>query len=150
MVSLQPVSANLCSRAKAWKLSRKGFCRNPRGIFPNKVLGEFCGRFFGGFFRAFFLGRKGGKNPPKNPRQSSNRNLGVPRPKSTLQGSCLEKLQSQNHARKVCHANVQTTHVKKARHRGNFLTKERLHGGMPNVCFLLPRPLPEKLSCWMG
>ena len=29
-------------------LSRKGFCRNPRGIFPNKVPGEFCGGFFGG------------------------------------------------------------------------------------------------------
>ena len=25
---------------------------NPRGIFLNKVVGEFCGRFFGGFFRA--------------------------------------------------------------------------------------------------
>ena len=34
------------------------FCRNPRGIFSNKVLGEFCGGFFGGFFRAFFLGKK--------------------------------------------------------------------------------------------
>ena len=35
--------------------SREGFCRNPRGIFPSKVLGEFCGGFFGGFFRAFSL-----------------------------------------------------------------------------------------------
>ena len=33
------------------------FCRNPRGIFPNKFLGEFCRGFFGGFFRAFFLGK---------------------------------------------------------------------------------------------
>ena len=71
--------------------SRKGFCRNPRGIFPTKVLGEFCGGFFGGLFRAFFLGKKiGGKNPPKNPRQNSNQNLGVSRPKSTLQGSGLD------------------------------------------------------------
>ena len=47
--------------------SRKGFCRNPRGIFPNKVPGEFGGEFFGGFFGAFFLGRKGGTRPSKNP-----------------------------------------------------------------------------------
>ena len=46
---------------------RKGFCRNPRGIFPTKFPGEFCGGFFGGFFRAFFLGKKEGKNPyPKS------------------------------------------------------------------------------------
>ena len=70
-------------------LSRKGFCRNPRGISPNKVLGEFCGGFLGGFFQAFFFGKKRRKNPQKNPRQNSNRNLGVSRPKSTLQGSGL-------------------------------------------------------------
>ena len=49
--------------------------------------------FFGRFFWAFFLGEKGGKNPPKNPRQNPNRNLGVSRPKSTLQGSGLENLE---------------------------------------------------------
>ena len=47
-------------------LSRKGFCRNPTGIFPNKVPGEFCGGFFGGFFRAFFLGKnRRNKTTPK-------------------------------------------------------------------------------------
>ena len=46
-------------------LSRKGFCRNPRGIFPNKVPGEFCGGFFGGFFRAFSLENIGGKKSTK-------------------------------------------------------------------------------------
>ena len=46
------------------KNSRKGFCRNPMGIFPNKVLGEFCGGFFGGIFFGIFPWKKiGGKNP---------------------------------------------------------------------------------------
>ena len=41
---------------------------------------------------AFFLGKTtGGKNPPKNPWQNSHQNLGASRPKSTLQGSGLEK-----------------------------------------------------------
>ena len=70
--------------------SRKGFCRNPRGIFPTEFPGENCRGFFGGFFRAFFLGKTGRKNPPKNPRQFSNQNLGVSGPKSTLQGSGLD------------------------------------------------------------
>ena len=70
------------------ELSRKGFCRNPRGIFPNKVPGEFYGGFFGGVFLGpFFFEKIREKNPPKNPRQNSNRNLGVSRPKSTLQES---------------------------------------------------------------
>ena len=82
---------NCLTAEQGWNIfSRKGFCRNPRGIFPNKVPGEFCGGFFGGFFRAFFLGKIGGKNPPKNPRQNSNRNLGFSQPKSTLQGSGLD------------------------------------------------------------
>ena len=34
------------------------------------------------------------KIPPKNPRQNSNQNLGVSRPKSTLQGSGLESKHS--------------------------------------------------------
>ena len=49
---------------KTHGFSRKGFCRNPRGFCPNKVLGEFCGGLFRGFFRAFFLGKTEGKNPP--------------------------------------------------------------------------------------
>ena len=53
-------------------LSREGFCRNPRGIFLNKVPGEFCRGFFGEFFRAFFLGKKRGKNSRQNPRQFSH------------------------------------------------------------------------------
>ena len=48
--------ALLCNKFKI-DLSRKGFCRNPRGIFPNKVPGEFWGGVFGGFFRAFFPGK---------------------------------------------------------------------------------------------
>ena len=40
------------------KHSRKGFCRNPRGIFLKKVPSDFFGGFFGGFFGAFFLGKK--------------------------------------------------------------------------------------------
>ena len=72
--------------------SRKGFCRNPRGIFPNKFRGGFCGGFFGWIFSSFFfLGKDGRKNPPKNPRQNSNQNLGASRPKSTLQGSGLDR-----------------------------------------------------------
>ena len=47
------------------KKSRKGFCRNPRGIFPNKVPGEFCGGFFGGFFWAFSLGKNRRKKSTK-------------------------------------------------------------------------------------
>ena len=50
-------------------------CRNPRGIFLNKVSGEFCGGFFGGFFGPLSLEKTGGKNPPQNPRQFSNRNF---------------------------------------------------------------------------
>ena len=42
---------------KKSNFSRKGFCRNPRGIFPTKTLGEFCGGFSGGLFGAFFLGK---------------------------------------------------------------------------------------------
>ena len=45
--------------------SRTGFCRNPRGISPNKVLGEFCGGFFGAFFGAFFFGKNMRKIHPK-------------------------------------------------------------------------------------
>ena len=67
--------------------SREGFCGNPRGIFPNKVLGDSLVDFFG----PFSLEKTGEKNPPKNPRQNSNQNLGVSRPKSTLQGSGLDK-----------------------------------------------------------
>ena len=77
---------------EARNLSRKGFCRNPRGIFPTEFPGECCRGFFGGFFRPFFLGKKRRKNPPKNPRQFSNQNLGVSGPKSTLQGSGLDNL----------------------------------------------------------
>ena len=73
-------------------LSRLCFCRNPRGIFLDKVPGEFCGGFLGEFFGAFFLGKNRRKNPPKNPRQTSDQNLGVSRPKSTLQGSALDDL----------------------------------------------------------
>ena len=49
-------------------MSREGCCRNARGIFLNKVPGEFCGGIFGWNFSGLFPWRKtGGKNPPKNP-----------------------------------------------------------------------------------
>ena len=41
------------------------------------------------FLGPFSLERTGGKKPFKNPQQTSNQNLGVSRPKSTLQGSGL-------------------------------------------------------------
>ena len=46
-------------------MSRKGFCRNPRGIFPNKVPSEFCGDFLVDFFGPFSLEKTGGKIHPK-------------------------------------------------------------------------------------
>ena len=36
-------------------LSREGFSRNPRGIFPTETLGDFCGGFFGGIFEPLSL-----------------------------------------------------------------------------------------------
>ena len=71
-------------------LSREGFCRGPRGIFPTEFRGEFCRGFLVDFFGPSSLEKKGGKNPPQNPRQFSNQNLGVSGPKSTLQGSGLD------------------------------------------------------------
>ena len=50
--------------------------------------GDFCG--------PFSLEKTGGKNQPKNPRQNSNQNLGVSRPKSTLQESALDKKRYRN------------------------------------------------------
>ena len=47
------------------ELSREGFCRNPRGIFLDKVPGELCGGFFCAFFGAFFLGKNRRKIHPK-------------------------------------------------------------------------------------
>ena len=35
--------------SKTASFSRTGFCRNPRGIFPNEFPGEFCLGFFGPF-----------------------------------------------------------------------------------------------------
>ena len=71
---------------------REGFCRNSRGIFLNKVLGQFCRRFFVDFCSGLFPWKKTGgkKNPPKNPRQNSHQKLGASRPNSTLQGSGLD------------------------------------------------------------
>ena len=62
------------------------------GNFSGQIPCEFCERFFGDFYGPFSLGKKTGpKNPPQNPRQNSNQNLGVSQPKSTLQGSGLDK-----------------------------------------------------------
>ena len=46
--------------------SRKGFCRNPTGIFPNRVQGEFCGFFFGDFFGLFPWNKKEEKSTKKS------------------------------------------------------------------------------------
>ena len=70
---------------------KKGFRRNPRGIFRTKSWVNFAGDFLD-FFGPFSLEETGGKTGPKNPRQNSNQNLGVLQPKSTLQGSALEKM----------------------------------------------------------
>ena len=59
-------------------------------FFRTKSWVNFVGDFLVDFFGPFSLEKIGGKNPPKNPRQNSHRNLGVSRPKSTLQGSCLD------------------------------------------------------------
>ena len=73
--------------------SRKGLCRNPRGIFLNKVPGEFCGGFFGELiFSGLFPWERRRKKSTKKSRQNSNRNLGGSRPKSTLQGSGLDDM----------------------------------------------------------
>ena len=71
-------------------ISREGFCRSPRGLFLNKVLGEFRGGFFCGSFRAFFLWKKNKrkKSTPKSTAKLKSE-FGT-RPKSTLQGSGLE------------------------------------------------------------
>ena len=64
-----------------------------RGEFfrPNSRV-DFAVDFLVDFFGPFSLEKTGGKNPPKNPRQFSNQNLGVLGPKSTLQGSGLDKM----------------------------------------------------------
>ena len=60
-------------------------------FFQTKSRVNFAGDFLVDFFRGFFLGKnRRKKSTPKNPRQNSNRNLGVSRPKSTLQGSGLD------------------------------------------------------------
>ena len=61
-------------------------------FFRTKSRVKFAGDFLVDFFGSFSLEKNRRKNPPKNPRQNSNRNLGVSRPKSTLQGSGLEPL----------------------------------------------------------
>ena len=89
------IQTNMLSMAEALRatngvplniLSREGFCRNPRGISPNKFLGEFCGGFLRGFFGGFCRLEN---IPSKSPLQDSNQNLGVTPTKSTLQGSAL-------------------------------------------------------------
>ena len=56
-------------------------------MFPNKFPGEFCVGFLGCFF---LLKNQRKKSTPKL-QQSSNQNLGVSQPKSTLRGSTLDK-----------------------------------------------------------
>ena len=73
---------------------KKRLLQKSEGIFfPNEAACFFCGGFLVDFFSflLFFLGKKGGKiHHKKNPRQISNRDLGVSRPKPTLQGSGLD------------------------------------------------------------
>ena len=67
--------------------SSKGFCRNPRGIFLNRVI--ILLGILRWIFGAFLL-EKRTTNPPKHPQQYSNQKLGVSRPNFTLQGSALD------------------------------------------------------------
>ena len=68
--------------------SRKGLCRNPRGM--NLFLGKFGG-IFGWIFRAPFLWKeRKHTHTTKNAQHNSNRTLGASRPNFTLQGSGLD------------------------------------------------------------
>ena len=57
------------------KISRKGFCRNPRGIFPTEFPGEFCRGFFGGFFSGLFPWKK--QEEKIHPKIHGNFQIGV-------------------------------------------------------------------------
>ena len=71
--------------------SRKGICRNPTEFFLPNYHVTSAGEFLEDFLGPWSLERTGGKNPQqKNLQQNSNQNLGVSRPKSTLQGSVLD------------------------------------------------------------
>ena len=61
-----------------------------REFFRTKSWVNFAGDFLVDLFGPFSLEKSGGKKPPQNPQQNSNQNLGVSRPKPTLQGSGLE------------------------------------------------------------
>ena len=67
---------------------KKRLLQKSEGNFSEQSPGWILRGIFWWIFRAFFLW----KNRRKNPRQNSNRNLGVSRAKSTLPGSCLEKV----------------------------------------------------------
>ena len=95
---------SLSHRRQTWK-SRSRTRANPtrlenspapyviRGeIFQTNSWVNFAGDFWVDFLGPFSLQKTGGKNPPKNPQQNSNQNLGVSRPKSTLQESALDRL----------------------------------------------------------
>ena len=68
----------------------KASAKIPWEILPGKksrwILGDFSVEFWG-----LFPWKNSGKNPPQNPQQNSNQNFGASRPKSTLQGSALDK-----------------------------------------------------------
>ena len=66
-------------------MSRKGSCRNPRGIFPTESQVNFAGDLLLVFVWPFSLETRR-KKTPKNPRQNSNQNLGA------LRGSGFERL----------------------------------------------------------
>ena len=75
-------------------LSRKGFCRNPRGIYPNKFPGEFCGGFFGVFFGPLINDawkKQEEKSSQKSTAKFKSEFVSFAA-KSTLQGSVLEIL----------------------------------------------------------
>ena len=76
---------------KRWSSSRKGSCRSPREFYPTKFLGEFSGRFFCDFLGGLLPWRKQEEKSTPKSTAKSNPNLGVSRPKSTLQGSGLER-----------------------------------------------------------
>ena len=69
------------------KKSSKGFCRNLRDFYPNKLSGKFCTGFLG----VLLVGHQEEKILLKSTAKF-NQNLGASQPKSKLQRSGLEKV----------------------------------------------------------
>ena len=71
--------------------SKYPFAKYPFASFWNSQV-NFVGDVLVDLLGPFSLEKAAGQIPPQNPQQNSNQNLGVSRPKSTLQGSGLDTL----------------------------------------------------------